>query len=72
MKGLVFKCDVDSHIPMGSTYTDPQFRVCALSGAQPGSTQVRGEDYLKAVYDFDVDQLAISIIAVFLLWVLKN
>ena len=70
MEGRVFECDVNSHVPMGPTYNNSLYRVCALSGAQPGLTQVRGEDYLKAVYDFDVDQRAISIVAILLLWFL--
>lgn len=70
MKGLVFKCDQDSHIPIGPTYNNSLYRVCSLPGAEPGATEVRAEVYLKQTYDFDTDQLAISIIAILLFWIL--
>jgi ATP-binding cassette subfamily G (WHITE) protein 2 (SNQ2) len=70
MRGLVFKCDANSHIPMGANYSDPAFRVCNLPGALPGQTEVHAEVYLKRVYDFDVHDLPIDIIAVLLFWIL--
>lgn len=70
MKGLVFKCDVDSHVPAGPTYLDPAFRVCSLPGAVPGQTEVPAEVYLKSVYDFDVDDLTLDIFVVLLFWLL--
>jgi ABC-type multidrug transport system ATPase subunit len=69
MKGLVFQCAADSHVPIGPNYTDPAYRVCNLPGARPGDTSVRAEVYLKEVYQFDVDQLPIDIIAVLLFWI---
>lgn len=66
----MFTCDSDSHIPMGATYNNSLYRVCSLPGALPGETFVRGEVYLKEVYDFDVDTLSIDIIAILLFWIL--
>jgi ATP-binding cassette subfamily G (WHITE) protein 2 (SNQ2) len=70
MRGLVFKCDSNSHIPFGPSYTDPAYRVCLLPGALPGQTEVAAEVYLKRVYDFDVNDMTIDIIAVMLFWIL--
>jgi ATP-binding cassette subfamily G (WHITE) protein 2 (SNQ2) len=69
MKGLVFNCDKDSHVPLGSDYTDPAYRVCSLPGALPGQTSVRAEVYLKEVYGFDVDDRASDIIVVLAFWI---
>lgn len=70
VKGLVFRCDQDSHIPIGPTYQDPAYRVCSLTGALPGLTEVSAEVYLKISNDFDTDDLAINIFAIFLFWIL--
>lgn len=69
MKGLVFRCDKDSHIPIGPSYTDPAYRVCSLPGALPGQTEVAAEVYLRKVYSFDVNDLALDIMVVFIFWI---
>ncbi len=47
---------------------DPAYRVCALPGARPGETTVKGEVYLKTTYDFDVDEMSLDIVVVLLFW----
>lgn len=72
MKGLVFDCANSGYVPAGppgTGYDDPLYRVCALTGATPGQTTVRGEDFLMAGYQFDTADLAIDVIAVLLFWI---
>eukprot|EP01113_Clastostelium_recurvatum_P049929 TRINITY_DN9334_c0_g1_i1.p1 TRINITY_DN9334_c0_g1~~TRINITY_DN9334_c0_g1_i1.p1 ORF type:complete len:1457 (-),score=443.50 TRINITY_DN9334_c0_g1_i1:94-4464(-) len=64
MRGLVFDCSVDGHIPAGPSYTDPAFRVCILPGAVAGATRVTGEDYLSDNFDFKTSDLALNILIV--------
>jgi hypothetical protein len=50
-------------------YVDPAFRVCALPGSQPGATELKGETYLKNVYDFNVSERSLDIVVVLLFWI---
>eukprot|EP01117_Protostelium_nocturnum_P003933 TRINITY_DN151_c0_g1_i2.p1 TRINITY_DN151_c0_g1~~TRINITY_DN151_c0_g1_i2.p1 ORF type:complete len:1405 (-),score=390.15 TRINITY_DN151_c0_g1_i2:123-4337(-) len=71
MRSFNFQCSgPEGVIPFGPTYTDPAYQTCALKGATPGTLSYSGRDFLASNYGFDVDDQAISVIAVFLFWIL--
>lgn len=71
MKGLVFPCEGTGAVPFGPSYTNDTYRACTIAGHQPGEAlQVTGEDYLKASYDYDTDQMSLNVFVVFLFWLL--
>eukprot|EP01114_Cavostelium_apophysatum_P016393 TRINITY_DN464_c0_g2_i1.p1 TRINITY_DN464_c0_g2~~TRINITY_DN464_c0_g2_i1.p1 ORF type:complete len:1450 (+),score=441.85 TRINITY_DN464_c0_g2_i1:26-4351(+) len=70
MRGLVFDCSKVGTVPAGPTYTDMDHKACVLAGSTPGSPTVTGDQYLKAAYDLNSDNLGLYIMALILFWLL--
>eukprot|EP01113_Clastostelium_recurvatum_P036700 TRINITY_DN5276_c0_g1_i11.p1 TRINITY_DN5276_c0_g1~~TRINITY_DN5276_c0_g1_i11.p1 ORF type:complete len:255 (-),score=42.15 TRINITY_DN5276_c0_g1_i11:1091-1855(-) len=70
MMGLVFDCSTGAHVPAGPAYLDAEYRVCALTGAVPGETQVLGDDYLRMIYSIETSNRGLYVMAVLLFWLL--
>ncbi|ORX95994.1 ABC transporter G family protein [Basidiobolus meristosporus CBS 931.73] len=70
MRDQDFSCTGEEAIPYGPTYTQDNFKSCTFAGSKPGRLYIPGDDYLKASYNFTSGQMAVSIIAVLLFWVL--
>ncbi|KYQ91763.1 ABC transporter G family protein [Tieghemostelium lacteum] len=66
-KGLVFDCE-KSAIPFGLNYNDVAHRVCPVEGSVAGQLSVSGDNYIKAAFDFDVNDRAFNVGIVFALW----
>ena len=54
--GRVMPCSEQQLVPQGPG-VQAQYQGCAISGAQLGSTQVRGESYLGTTYSYSRDNL---------------
>ncbi|KAJ1990325.1 ATP-binding cassette transporter snq2 [Dimargaris cristalligena] len=64
-KGLLIRCSGAQLIPSGAPqYNDIAHQVCTLAGSRPGTTIVRGEDYIRASYGFKSNDLWRDFVAV--------
>ena len=54
--GRVMQCADSMLVPQGSDL-DPKYQGCTLTGSQLGSTEVTGDSYLKASFDFSRSHL---------------
>lgn len=46
-------CSESQMIPGGPEYTNVDYQTCSIVGAEPGTVDVPGADYIKAVYGFE-------------------
>jgi len=79
MKGLKFPCVGPTGVAPFSlglngqdvyANTDFQYKTCLMAGAKPGQDYVLGDDYSITKYGYDVNDMSIDIMAVFLFWIL--
>ncbi|RKP35305.1 P-loop containing nucleoside triphosphate hydrolase protein [Dimargaris cristalligena] len=64
-KGLLIRCSGAQLIPSGAPqYNDIAHQVCTLAGSRPGTTIVRGEDYIRASNGFKSNDLWRDFVAV--------
>ncbi|KAG0297672.1 hypothetical protein BGZ96_005336 [Linnemannia gamsii] len=70
MSGLRFSCDGSFLIPYGPEYTNVNYQVCTLAGGQPGRDYVEGPDYLYSAFRYNVSEMWLDVLAVFLFWIL--
>eukprot|EP01132_Coremiostelium_polycephalum_P010253 gene10253-12576_t len=66
---LSFDCN-NTAIPFGPGYDDPAYRVCPIEGATPGSISITGERYLDTNLSFNMSEKAISVVAVYIIWII--
>ncbi|EFA76868.1 hypothetical protein PPL_09620 [Heterostelium album PN500] len=66
-KSIDFSCE-QSAIPSGLSYTDSAHRICPVPGAVEGHLSVNGESYILDSFDFKVEQRALYVVVVYLLW----
>jgi len=69
MNGLTFDCSNSGYFPFGEGYTDPAYRVCALTGSIPGETSTDGSQFVAVSVAFDTNQMSINLAAVAFFWV---
>lgn len=50
-------CSPTDLIPSGPGYDNIQYQVCSINGAQPGSVNVAGMDYVNFVYGSQVSHI---------------
>ncbi|KAK4545939.1 hypothetical protein LTR36_002503 [Oleoguttula mirabilis] len=46
----VIKCVAPQYVPYGDSYTNAQYRSCAVAGSAPGASTVFGNDYIDVQY----------------------
>lgn len=50
-------CAEDNTVPRGTGYTDPAYQGCTLTGAQVGSLDVSGADYISTSFEYSRSNL---------------
>ncbi|AFR98586.2 ABC transporter PMR5 [Cryptococcus neoformans C23] len=56
-RARILTCSSTDLIPSGPGYDDIRYQVCSINGAQPGSLNVAGMDYVNFVYGFEVSHV---------------
>ncbi|KAI8140373.1 ABC-2 type transporter-domain-containing protein [Fennellomyces sp. T-0311] len=58
MKGQVYSCEgMGNAVPFGPGYDDWAHKVCTMKGGTPGENFVRGDDYLRAAFNYEPEHL---------------
>ncbi|KAI5794530.1 ABC transporter [Pyronema domesticum] len=60
-KRVTFTCGPESLVPSGPGYNDLNYQTCTLPGAQPGSDQINGGDYINLSYSYNPTDLGRNI-----------
>ncbi|KAG2233508.1 hypothetical protein INT48_003379 [Thamnidium elegans] len=58
MAGQIYSCEgLGNAVPYGPEYTNWDNKVCVIAGGTPGESFVRGDDYLRAAFSYNVEDL---------------
>jgi ABC-type multidrug transport system ATPase subunit/ABC-type multidrug transport system permease subunit len=58
MEGQVYSCEgAGNAVPFGPGYDDWNYKVCTMQGGTPGESFVRGNDYLRAAFSYNAEDL---------------
>ncbi|KAI9362221.1 ABC-2 type transporter-domain-containing protein [Pilaira anomala] len=58
MEGQIYSCEgLGNAVPYGPDYQDWDHKICTMQGGVPGEPFVRGDDYLRTAFSYNVEDL---------------